>query len=255
VCARDKCVEVWTGSRFDHLDFRFGRDGNFNLGCNDFYFRDCSFTWNAEHGVHTGSNGAVAPGYFQRCEIAWNGRHGVYHHYSSAVGYLHLDTCLIHDNREDGFHEDIRTNVEYAGEWVRNSALWNNGGWGVYATNAAGADGVLYLSLVNCLILANGTGSVYERDHANMYVTSASCCFGPVHTFGGKFAPDASDITADPLLAGATVLTSATEIAAWRPDPVLRDDGQLVERELRQLAHRNLRGQHHERCHAHPAEV
>ncbi|MBE7560336.1 right-handed parallel beta-helix repeat-containing protein [bacterium] len=213
ICARSKCVEVWTGTRFQNLAFRYGLDGNFNLGCSDFRFDACEFAYNADNGIETGSNGSVGPGYFSRCRIHHNGRDGVYHHYTSVTGFMHLDYCLIHDNGGHGVLEETSTNVEYAANLLRHCTISGNGGWGVWADVVGLA---LYLKVYNCISVGNASGELAAVDEAGMFILSASNCVGPAGRYGGKWAQSAyhtSDLAVDPLFLDASY-TSISGV--WR---------------------------------------
>ncbi len=213
VCARSKCVEVWTGTRFENLVFRYGLDGNFNLGCSDFRFDGCEFAYNADNGIETGSNGSVGPGYFARSRIHHNGGDGVYHHYTSVTGYMHLDYCFIHDNGGDGLFEDSANNVEYAANWLRNCTISGNGGWGVRADNIGLTQ---FLKVYNTISIGNASGAFTATNDAGMFIFSASNCVGPSGVYGGKWAQpayQANDLAVDPLFLDASYTTVS---GPWR---------------------------------------
>lgn len=207
VCARDKCVEVWTGTRFENLVFRHGLDGNFNLGCSNFRFEACEFAFNAANGINTGSNGSVGPGYFSRCRIRNNGGHGIHHHYTSETGFMHVEYCWISDNGGHGIFEDTYNNVDYGADWVINCTITGNGGWGVYVENLNRAE---YLRVANTICVGNASGEFHAPDNANMHILAASNCVGPAGVYGGKWAQPAyraSDLALDPVFLEAAYAT------------------------------------------------
>ncbi len=204
VCGRSKCVEVWTSTSFRDLVFRYGLDGNFNLGCSDFTFENCEFAYNALEGIDTGSNGSVGPGRFLRCDVHHNGRHGIYHHYSSITGKFSVDACLVHDNGSHGLLEATSNNVEEWANWVRHCAFWNNGGWGIYADNVGLS---LHFKVYDTISVDNAAGAFYAVIDGGMGLYASHNCPGATGTYGGKWSEAVYaqfDVAADPLLASAT---------------------------------------------------